>query len=214
MKITDLRMETYRWPRDKPIRNGLHVYATAGLNVIKIDTDEGITGVGLGGVQEAEDIGRSIAEHFKQYVVGRDPFDTERIWDDMWVPKLVGRRGITTRVISAIDIALWDVKGKATGQPLYKLLGGYTDKIPVYIAGGYYEEGKGLEELALETEESVSTGARAVKMKIGGVRRLLVRGAGAARRLPRSSAHHPGNVYTDRHRRERVHPLRLPGPDR
>ncbi len=169
MKITDLRMETYRWPRAVPIRNGLHVYATAGLNVIKLETDEGVTGIGLGGgVLEAEDIGRSIAEHLKQYVVGRDPFENERIWDDMWVPKLVGRRGITTRVISAIDIGLWDLKGKAAGQPLYKLLGGYTDKIPVYIAGGYYEDGKGLKELAEETEESVAMGARAVKMKIGG----------------------------------------------
>jgi D-arabinonate dehydratase len=51
---------------------------------------------------------------------------------------------------------------------LYKLLGGYADKIPVYIAGGYYEDGKGLKELAEETEESVAMGARAVKMKIGG----------------------------------------------
>ena len=170
MKVTDLRMETYRWPMAKPIRNGKYVYTHQGLDVIKIETDEGITGIGLGGgVTEAEDIGRSIAEHLKQCVVGQDPFDTERIWDDMWQPKLVGRRGITTRVISAIDIALWDVKGKACNLPLYKMLGGYTDSVPVYIAGGYYEEGKGLEELAAEMEESVSMGASAIKMKIGGV---------------------------------------------
>ncbi len=169
MKVTAVRMETYRWPRAKPIRNGRYVYANAGLNVIKVETDEGITGVGLGaGVADAEEIGRSIAEHLKQYVIGRDPFDTERIWDDMWQPKLVGRRGITTRVISAIDIALWDIRGKACGRPLYKMLGGFTDRVPVYIAGGYYEEGKGLKELAAEMEESVLMGARAVKMKIGG----------------------------------------------
>ena len=128
-----------------------------------------MTGIGLAGaVQEAEDIGRSILDHLKQYAMGQDPFDTERIWDDMWQPKLVGRRGITTRVISGIDIALWDIKGKVTGRPVYKMLGGFTDKVPVYIAGGYYEEGKGLEELAAEMEESVSMGARAIKMKIGG----------------------------------------------
>ena len=169
MRVTGLRTETYRWPRARPIRNGRYVYTHAGLNVVKVDTDEGITGIGFsGGVTEAEDIGRSIAEHLKQVVVGQDPFDTERIWDDMWQPKLVGRRGITTRVISAIDMALWDIKGKACNLPLYKMLGGYTDSVPVYIAGGYYEEGKGLEELAAEMEDSVSMGARAIKMKIGG----------------------------------------------
>ena len=169
MKVTDVTMETYRWPRAKPIRNGRYVCRTAGLNVVKVETDEGITGIGLaGGVQEAEDIGASILGHPKQVVVGADPFDTERIWDDMWQPKLIGRRGITTRVISGIDIALWDLKGKAVDKPLYKLLGGFTDRVPVYIAGGYYEEGKGLEELSDEMSSNVELGARAVKMKIGG----------------------------------------------
>ena len=83
-------------------------------------------------------------------------------------PKLIGRRGITTRVISGVDIALWDIKGKVADRPVYKVLGGFADRVPVYIAGGYYEEGKGLEELAAEMGESVSMGARAIKMKIGG----------------------------------------------
>ena len=169
MKITDVRMESYRWNRTTPIRNGRYVYATAGLNVVKIETDEGVTGLGLsGGVQGAEEIGRTILDHMRQYVVGQDPFDNEKIWDDLWQPKLIGRRGITTRVISGIDIAVWDIKGKVANRPVYKMLGGFTDKVPVYIAGGYYEEGKGLKELAQEMEDSVEMGARAIKMKIGG----------------------------------------------
>ena len=169
MKVTEVKMETYRWKRHKPIRNGRYVYPTSGLNVVKIETDEDITGVGLaGGVQGAEEIGSAILDYLKQYVVGQDPFDNERVWDDMWQPKLVGRRGITTRVISGIDIALWDIKGKTANRPVYKMLGGFTDKVPVYIAGGYYEEDKGLEELAHEMDTAVSMGARAIKMKIGG----------------------------------------------
>ncbi len=169
MKITDVTMESYRWPRKRPIRNGRYVYPTAGLDVLTIETDEGVTGVGLSaGVQEAEGIGRQILDYLKQYAIGQDPFDTERIWDDMWQPKLVGRRGITTRIISGVDIALWDLKGKVAGRPVYKLLGGFADKVPVYIAGGYYEEGKGLKELAVEMEVAVDSGANAVKMKIGG----------------------------------------------
>ncbi|MCY3774712.1 MAG: mandelate racemase/muconate lactonizing enzyme family protein, partial [Candidatus Aminicenantes bacterium] len=57
----------------------------------------------------------------------------------------------------------------ALGMPVHKLLGGFCDRIPTYVAGGYYEEGKGLRELAREMEESLELGARAVKMKIGGV---------------------------------------------
>ena len=169
MRVTDVKMKSYRWPRKKPIRNGRYIYPTSGLDIVTIETNEGVTGIGLsGGVQEFPTIGMEILTHLKQYVIGQDPFDTERIWDDMWQPKLVGRRGITTRVISGIDIALWDLKGKAAGVPLYKLLGGFADKIPVYIAGGYYEEGKGLDDLATEMEEAVDLGADAVKMKIGG----------------------------------------------
>lgn len=170
MKITDIRMDNYRWNRAKPIRNGRYVYPTANLNVINVQTDEGINGIGLTtGVIGAEEIGTAILKYLAQYAIGQDPFDGERIWDEMWQPKLVGRRGITTRIIGGIDIAIWDIKGKATGLPLYKLLGGFTNKIPAYIAGGYYEDDKGLAELALEMEENVSIGATAIKMKIGGV---------------------------------------------
>jgi L-alanine-DL-glutamate epimerase-like enolase superfamily enzyme len=85
----------------------------------------------------------------------------------MWVPKLVGRRGLTTRAISAVDIGLWDLRAKVANLPLYKLLGGYRDRVPTYIAGGYYEEGKGLKELAEEMIANVEMGARAIKMKVG-----------------------------------------------
>ena len=123
MKITDMRMEVYRWKRDNPIRNGLYVYSEAGLNVIRIETDEGITGLGLGGgANDDGQIGVSIANHFKQVVIGQDPFDNEFIWDAIWQPKLVGRRGMTTHVISAMDIALWDIKGKACGGPCTSFL--------------------------------------------------------------------------------------------
>ncbi len=70
-------------------------------------------------------------------VIGQGPFDTAKIWHETWQPKLVGRRGITIRVISGIDIALWDIKGKFANRSVHKLLGGYADKVPSYVAGGY-----------------------------------------------------------------------------
>ena len=170
MKITNMRVECYRWPKRVPQSNGKHTYTHDGRNFVFIDTDEGITGVGqIGGTHSSDEIVKSIFDYYKDFVIGQDPFDNERIWDELWEPKITGRRGLSTRVISGIDIALWDIKGKAANKPVYKLLGGYTEKVPVYIAGGYYEEGKGLPELQNEMTTSVEMGADAVKMKIGAV---------------------------------------------
>ena len=166
MKITDVVRESYRWPRHKPISNGKHTYTHSGLGVVKILTDEGVTGLGIGATTE---IAGAVIDHLKPLLIGENPLNHERLWHLMWVPKLIGRRGITTRAISAIDIALWDLKAKVAGMPLYRLLGGYAERVPTYIAGGYYEEGKGLRELAREMEENVEMGAKAIKMKVGAV---------------------------------------------
>lgn len=171
MKITDIELRQYRWERGTPIRNGMHTYTHSGINLVQIHTDAGITG--LGWAHKPQTIGmakvaQGLLEHFKPLLIGEDPFNYRRVWEALWVPKLVGRRGIATRFISGIDIALWDLMGKATGKSLHKLLGGYRDRIPAYIAGGYYQEGKGLAGLAAEMEENLQLGAKAVKMKIGG----------------------------------------------
>ena len=99
-------------------------------------------------------------------VVGEDPFNVERIWEKMYRPKLYGRKGLATRAISAIDVALWDIKGKVSGRSIHQLLGGYRDTIPAYVAGGYYEPGKGTEGLRTEMRTHLAGGARAVKVKI------------------------------------------------
>ncbi len=166
MRITDVTRESYRWPRTRPISNGKHTYTHAGLGVVKIHTDAGVTGLGIGA---ASGVAGATIDSLKELLIGQNPLDHERLWDAMWVPKLVGRRGLTTRAISTIDIALWDLKAKVAGMPLFRLLGGYAERVPTYIAGGYYEEGKGLPELAREMVENVELGARAVKMKVGAV---------------------------------------------
>ena len=166
MKITGIAVQEYRWPRARPITNGKHTYTHVNYALIKITTDAGIIGKGLG---HGGGIERATVEHLTPLLLGEDPIDVERLWHKMWVPKLIGRRGMTTRTISAVDIGLWDIRAKVAGLPLYKLLGGYRDRVPAYIAGGYYEEGKGLPELAAEMEANVGMGARAVKMKVGGV---------------------------------------------
>ena len=166
MKITEITTEEYRWPRARPITNGLHTYSDVEFALVRIKTDEGIEGIGLG---SGGGIWRATIERLAPELIGEDPVNVERLWAKMWIPKLIGRRGLTTRAISSIDIGLWDIRGKVANLPLYKLLGGFRDAVPTYVAGGYYEEGKGLKELAAEMEENVRLGARAIKMKIGAV---------------------------------------------
>ena len=170
LKITDVKTKIYKWDLPQPITNGLHTYSTVSLNIIEIHTDEGITGIGLtGGVKDGEKIVKEIIEYLKTRIIGLNPLDNEMIWKLLWEPKIIGRRGITTRIIGGIDLALLDFKAKLSNMPAYKLLGGYTENVRAYIAGGYYEDGKGLKELGMEMEESLKMGATAVKMKIGGV---------------------------------------------
>jgi L-alanine-DL-glutamate epimerase-like enolase superfamily enzyme len=166
MKITEVKVAEYSWPRPKPITNGKHTYTHEGLNLVQISTDEGVTGIGVGARGPVVTVA---ANHLGQQLIGQDPINVERHWHQLWIPKLTGRRDLVTRAIGALDIALWDIRGKVAGLPLYKLLGGYRDRIPTYVAGGYYEDGKGLKELAQEMVDYVEMGANAVKMKIGAV---------------------------------------------
>lgn len=100
-------------------------------------------------------------------VIGLNEWETERLWNTMYRPKLWGRRGLTTRAISAIDVAAWDFIGRQSGASVSTLLGGFRHQVPAYMAGGYYGIGKGLDELQQEMAAQVAIGARAIKMKIG-----------------------------------------------
>lgn len=153
-------------------------------------TDEGINGIGW--VHGSDMVIKAILS-LKERVIGQDPFNVERIWEKMYLPKVYGRKGLATRAISGIDIALWDIRGKVAGRSVCQMLGGYNDSIPAYIAGGYYEDGKGLDLLQNEMKENLKKGARAIKMKIGGVsiREDL-------ERLMRKRCHWTGYTFTGR----------------
>ena len=166
MKITNISAQQYQWKRKNPIINGKHTYANCAMTSLSIETDDGITGFAA---VSAINYKMDYLGYFKNLLVGQNPLDTELLWSKMWVPKLVGRKGLSTRFISLIDLALWDLKSKASSMPISKLLGGFREKVPAYIAGGYYEDGKGLAELAREMERYVSLGVKTVKMKIGGL---------------------------------------------
>ncbi len=164
MKVTKFDVRRYSKPFEKPISNGKYTYYATNTVICQIHTDEGITGVGW---VDGTEIVFDTLKQLEPLVVGEDPFNVERIWSKMYLPKIFGRKGLTTRAISAVDIALWDIIGKASGKPLYQLLGGYRDEVPVYIAGGYYETDKSNALLKAEMEGNIAKGIKAIKMKIG-----------------------------------------------
>ncbi len=164
MKITRFDVRRYSKPFEKPISNGKYTYYATNTVICQVHTDEGLTGVGW---VDGTDIVFDALKQLEAFVVGEDPFNVERIWSKMYLPKIFGRKGLTTRAMSAVDIALWDIIGKASGRPLYQLLGGFRDEVPVYIAGGYYETDKSHSELREEMEQNIAKGIKAIKMKIG-----------------------------------------------
>jgi D-galactarolactone cycloisomerase len=139
-----------------------------------INTDEGISGVGeaffVGGHSLAV-AASFIKDVYAPFIIGRDPFDTAVIWDSLYNrTRDQGSKGLTISALSAIDIALWDIKGKATGQPVHKLLGGaYRTKALVYATGLYQPQNVPSVEKAL-VEEALgykTMGFTGMKLKIG-----------------------------------------------
>lgn len=101
--------------------------------IVKVDTDVGMYGLGEAGIPNW---GKSVIEaikHLSELLIGKDPFQTERLWQDMFRRGFFPADRVYSSAISALDIALWDIKGKATELPVYKLLGGpLRDKIVCY----------------------------------------------------------------------------------
>lgn len=134
--------------------------------LVRVSTDEGVYGIGSVGVGNGA-AAYVLQEHLRPILLGRDPFDVEVLWESMYRATLnYGRKGLVVEAISAVDIALWDIIGKATGQPVYKLLGGKTkERIPVYASRLYARED--LDLVAAEAAAFVRKGFRAVKQRFG-----------------------------------------------
>jgi L-rhamnonate dehydratase len=134
--------------------------------VVRLRTDDGLVGIGSVGVGNGSAL--YILEHsLKPIVLGANPFDVELLWEKMFRSTIYfGRKGTALEAISAVDIALWDLMGKATGQPVYNLLGGRTrDRIRVYASRLYANNN--LERLASETSAFVARGFTALKQRFG-----------------------------------------------
>ena len=98
--------------------------------------------------------------------MGEDPSRIEALWEKMgWAVHYPGRGGVASFVIAAVDIALWDLRGRKTGMPLWRLLGGHDSRVPAYA--GEIDLLMPLPELIEQTDRNLNNGFEAIKMKIG-----------------------------------------------
>ena len=170
MRIRDVRTIPLEYPLPHPVFDANYLMATKPALVVEVETDSGLIGLGeaahFGGPLRSTQV--VIEGELRDHLLGEDPRDIERLWEQMHQRAYKhARGGLVIAAMSGIDIALWDLRGQMAGMPLWRLLGGYRRRVPAYATGGFYAEGKGIRELCDEMQAYCQHGFRAVKMKVG-----------------------------------------------
>jgi D-galactarolactone cycloisomerase len=186
VKIVDLRAfpTSFPIPQQNRVALGIGTAVKRDAVVVKVTTDEGITGWGEAHHGRAHTaVAKLIETTLRQLVLGMDPLATETIWEKLYRAQLAshGMGAGACLAISGIDMALWDIKGKAFSSPLYKLLGGTRKAVPAYAGGvslGYQPEA----ELIAEARKSVDQGYRAIKLRLGDTAKNDIQRLKAARK--------------------------------
>jgi L-rhamnonate dehydratase len=133
---------------------------------VEVETSDGIVGHGLTAITEEEVVSSIINEVAGPALIGDDPLRHEAIWEKLyWLLAPRGQTGYAMHAIAALDVALWDIKGKALGQPVWKLLGGARPEVPVYTTFGFgFLERDALASVA---RDCVANGFSHLKMVVG-----------------------------------------------
>ena len=131
-------------------QGGTYKITSRNTIVSRVELDNGVIGETFGGDEDQYqlDVCRVVNDVYRPLLIGGDVRDVERHWETMWNTRVdLNNRGIHTldlakhcvrmQAIAAVDIALWDALGKSLNQPVYKLLGGFREKVPVIAIGGY-----------------------------------------------------------------------------
>jgi L-alanine-DL-glutamate epimerase-like enolase superfamily enzyme len=170
MKITRVNAVASSQRRDRPIRDALQSLDTRGTCEISVETDEGVHGIGsiyFGRVEKApHSLAYLVNEVLGPEIVGQDPFMVRGIRDRLWkLTDYHGTIGLALFGIAGIDIALWDIMGKALEVPVWRLLGGQGKNVPSYAMVGWLNYS--LDELKRICNQAMEQGFRGVKMKVG-----------------------------------------------
>ncbi|MBK9166272.1 MAG: mandelate racemase/muconate lactonizing enzyme family protein [Bryobacterales bacterium] len=169
MKITEVEALAVSIPLANPVADAVRLITHRDHLLVRIRTAEGLTGEGFTlGYDSSLAMVSLVDSLYRPLLTGASIFNTEHLWAEMYRQSIqAGRRGAGLRAISALDIALWDLRGKAAGMPVMHLLGVHSTRLRCYATGGYFRPGQTLDELAREYAIYVEKGFTAVKLKVG-----------------------------------------------
>lgn len=170
MQIDNIDCELYFIPLPQPLTDSTHgVMRHFSLITVRIRCDDGSEGLGYTytvGKTGGPAILALLQNDIVPLLVGDDPRGIESLWQKMWwALHYVGRGGIVSFAMSAVDVALWDMKAVQAGEPLWRFLGGNDNRVPAYAGG--IDLLLTPEELQAQTRENLARGFRAIKMKVG-----------------------------------------------
>jgi L-alanine-DL-glutamate epimerase-like enolase superfamily enzyme len=149
-------------------------------SIIRVTTDDGMTGLGAA-YSYPDLVGLIVSRQFKPMLLGCDPLEIGTLWDKMYqMTRWYGRKGAAITALGGIDIALWDLRGKVLGKPVYKLLGGMRNSVPAYASGLFWHDD--VRHLEKEAIRHRDRGFTRVKMRIGHSEEYDMDAVGAVRR--------------------------------
>jgi D-arabinonate dehydratase len=180
MRITDIEATPIAVPMETEIKGSSYQKEYRGTLVVRVETDSGVVGEVYSGdildteIEKADQLVSFVEEDIADALLGEELFRTEANWAELMrrsrrlFTYQAGARQLFVHAIGAVDIALWDAIGKATGQPLYRLWGGYREELPIIAIGGYYGADRTIDDLLEEMAEYEEMGLAGVKLKVGG----------------------------------------------
>ncbi len=168
MKVIDLVSTPLSVPLKWPIVSGIAANRANPI-IVQLFTDEGLEGIGLAFTWNDRRVKslKACIDDLKETIVGQDIFRWAEAWQKLWNDtKWMGHQGYPIYALSAIDTALWDLRGKAAGLPVARLLGGYRDEVPVYASHLLFLNWS-IDQLQKDAASLVAQGFRAMKMNMG-----------------------------------------------
>ena len=170
MKIDSVQCDLFFIPLPTVLTDSTHgEMRHFSLITVRIRCDDGSEGLGYTytvGKTGGPAIHALLTHDIVPLLQGQDPRQIERLWERMWWgTHYVGRGGLASFAISAVDVALWDLKAKQSGEPLWRFLGGHDNKVRAYAGG--IDLLLSIEELLEQTQRNLDGGFRAIKMKVG-----------------------------------------------